>query len=158
MNRDNKRQKTRAQVKKTNYEIIPTPCPPPTPWHESTTPHLCHTPIIYNNNRIDTEFLVKIRQSNKCGHVRNDERFKLHLGSGEGPWVSTPCFLQDTSHIYWFHLPKQLNRKNQRTQKWDLTLNKLYDSALVYIHNPGLREVDLETSSKRGSDKIQALK
>ena len=27
-------------------------------------------------------FLVKLRQSNKCGSVRNDEIISLHLGSG----------------------------------------------------------------------------
>ena len=60
---------------------------------------------------MDIEFLVLMRQSNKCGSVRNDEIFNLHLGSGVGPWVSIPCLTQDTSHIYWFHSPKQLTRK-----------------------------------------------
>ena len=60
---------------------------------------------------MDIEFLVLMRQSNKCGSVRNDEIFNLHLGSGVGPWVSIPCLMQDTSHIYWFHSPKQLTRK-----------------------------------------------
>ena len=36
-------------------------------------------------------FLVQIRQSNKCGSVRNDEIINLHLGSGAGPCVSIPC-------------------------------------------------------------------
>ena len=31
---------------------------------------------------MDTEFLVQMRQSNKCGSVRNDEILNLHLGSG----------------------------------------------------------------------------
>ena len=31
-------------------------------------------------------FLVKLRQSNKCGSVRNDEIINLHLGSGAGPY------------------------------------------------------------------------
>ena len=123
---------------KKNYEIIPTPCPsthtliwinrPPPPTN------LCHLPIIHNNNTMDTEFLVQMRQSNKCGSVRNDEIFNLQLGSGGGPWVSIPCLLQDTSHIYWFHPPKQLTRKKQRTQKWDSTPNKSYRTALVYVH------------------------
>ena len=29
--------------------------------------------------------LVQMRQSNKCGSVRKDEIFNLHLGSGAGP-------------------------------------------------------------------------
>ena len=43
------------------------------------------SPIIHNNNTMDTEFLVQMRQSNKCGSVRNDGIFNLHLGSGAGP-------------------------------------------------------------------------
>ena len=46
--------------------------------------HLSHPSIIHNNNRMDTEFLVQMRQSNKCGSVRNDEIFNSHLGSGAG--------------------------------------------------------------------------
>ena len=34
---------------------------------------------------MDTEFLVQMRQSGKCGSVRNGEIFNLHLGSGAGP-------------------------------------------------------------------------
>ena len=93
-------------------------------------PHLSHPLIIHNNNTMDTEFLVQMRESNKCGSVRNDEIFNLHLGSGAGPWVSIPCLLQDTSHIYWFHPPKQLIRKKQRTQKWDSAPNKPYHTSL----------------------------
>ena len=131
---EHERPKDKSTNKK-NYEIIPTPpVPPPTPWYKSTTSHLFNPPIIHNNNTMDTEFLVQMRQSNKCGSVRNDEIFNLHLGSGTGPWVSIPCLLQDTSHIYWFHPPKQLTRKKQRTQKSDSTPNKSYRTALVYVH------------------------
>ena len=121
-------QKAKPQVKKRNYKIRPTP------WYESTTPILCHPPIIDNNNTMDTEVLVQMRQSNKCGSVRNDEIFNLHLGSGAGPWVSIFYVMQDTSHIYWLHLPKQLTRKKQRTQKLDSTLSKSYPTALAYVH------------------------
>ena len=107
MKQDMREQKAKPQAKKRNYKIIPTS------WYESTTLILCHTPIIDNNNTMDTEFLVQMRQSNKCGSVRNDEIFNLHLGSGAGPWVSIPCLLQDTSHIYWFHPPNQIARKNK---------------------------------------------
>ena len=106
---------------KKNYEINPPSVPHP-------HPDMNQPLIIHNNNTMDTEFLVQIRQSNKCGSVRNDEIFNLHLRSGAGPWVSIPCLLQDPSHIYWFHPPIQLTRKNQRTVKWDSTLNKLYGS------------------------------
>ena len=48
-------------------------------------PHLSHPPIIWNNNTMDTAFLVQMKQSNKCGSVRNDQIIKLHLGYGAGP-------------------------------------------------------------------------
>ena len=128
-------QKTKAQMKKKKcYEIIPIPCPPTHTLIWINHSHLSHPPIIHNSNKMDTEFLVQMRQSNKCGNVRNDEIFNLHLRSGVGPWVSIPCLLQDTSHIYWFHPPKKLTRKKQRTQKWHSTPNKLYPTALVYVH------------------------
>ena len=50
--------------------------PPPT---YSIPPSIC------NDNTMDMAFLVKLRQSNKCGSVRNDEIINLHLGSGAGP-------------------------------------------------------------------------
>ena len=131
-------QKTKAQIKtntKSKLRDNTHPLsPPPKPWYEATTPHLSHPPIIHNNNIMDTEFQVQMRQSDKCGSVRNYEIFNLHLGSGAGPRVSIPCLLQDTSYIYWFHPPKQLTRKKQRTQKWDSTPNKSYRTALVYVH------------------------
>ena len=85
-------------------------------------PHLSHPPIIHNNNTLDTEFLVQMRQSNKCRSVRNDEIFNLHLGSSVGPWVSIPCLLQGTSHIYWFHLPKQIARKRNKEPSNEIQL------------------------------------
>ena len=33
---------------------------------------------------MDTEFVVEMGQSNKCGSVRKDEIFNLHLGSKNG--------------------------------------------------------------------------
>ena len=95
--------------------------------------NLSHPFIIYNNKTMDTESLVQIRQSNKCGSVRNDQIFNLHLGYGASLWVSIFCLLQDTSHIYWFHPTKQLTSKKQRTQKSDSTPNKSYRTALVYV-------------------------
>ena len=134
---ENKRKK--AQAKKTKklwdntHPLAPNPHPDinQTPFHPPT---YSMPPIIHNNNTMDTEFLVQMRECNKCGSIRNDEIFNLHLGSGVGPWVSIPCLLQDTSHIYWFHRPKQLTRKKQRTRKWDSTPNKSYCTALVYVH------------------------
>ena len=52
--------------------------------------HLSHSLIICNNNTMDMTFPVQMRQSNKCGSVRNDEIMNLHLGSGVGLRVSIP--------------------------------------------------------------------
>ena len=117
----------RAKIKKNKLWDNTHPLfPQPHPDMESTTPppHLSPPLIIHNNNKMDTEFLVQIRQSNKCGSVMNNEIFNLHLGSGAVTWVSIPYLLQDSSHIYWFHPPKQLITKKQRTQKWDSTLKQ----------------------------------
>ena len=41
-------------------------------------------PIIHNNNTMDTELLVQMRQSNTFGSVRNDQISHLHLRFGAG--------------------------------------------------------------------------
>ena len=148
------RQKDKSTHKKTqqNYEIIPTPVPPPTPWYESTTTHLSHPRIIHNNNKMDTEFLVQMKQSNKCGSVRNNEIFNLHLGSGTGPWVSIPCLLKDTSHL-------TINLKKAKNPEMRFNSQQIVSYGLgLCTQNPGLRQVDWEPSPKRGSDKINMLK
>ena len=115
----------------------------------ASTPDLSHSPIICNNNTMDIEFQVQMRQSDKCGSVRNDDIFNLHLGSGAGPWVSIPCILQDTSHIYWFHLPKQLTRKKTKNPEMRLNSQQIVLYCLgLCTQNPGLREVDLQPSPK----------
>ena len=123
------------------------------------SPCLSHPHTIHNNNTMDTQFLVQMRQSNKFGSVRNDEIFNLHLRSGAGPWVSIPCLLQDTSHIYWFHLPKQLTTKKEKNPEIKLnsqqTVSYCFD---LLTQNPGLRNKDLEARPKRGTDKINMLK
>ena len=129
-----RQRKIKSQVKNplwdNNHPLSPHPH---SDMNQPPDPHLFTSLIIYKNNRMDTEFLVQMKQFDKCGSIRNDEIFNLHLGSGVGPWGSIPCLLQDASHIYWFHPPKQLTRKKQRTQKWDSTANKLYRTALDYI-------------------------
>ena len=68
-------QNTKAQEKQ-NYKVIPTTCPPhPHPNKNQPSPHLSHPapPIICNNNTVNKAFLAQMRQSNKCGSVRNDE-------------------------------------------------------------------------------------
>ena len=77
-------QKTKAEIiKKKNYDIIPTsPNPHPDMKQPPSTYRIPPSFIITIQWR---QFLVQVRQSNKCGSVRNDEIFNLHLGSGVGP-------------------------------------------------------------------------
>ena len=48
-------------------------------------PNLAHPPFNCNSNTMDMAYLVKMRQSNKCGSVKNGEIINLHLGFGAGP-------------------------------------------------------------------------
>ena len=102
---------------------------------------------------MDTEFLVQMRQSNKCGSVTNDEIFNLHLKSGASPWNSIPCLLQDTSHIYWFRPLKQLTRKKAKNPEMRFNSQKFVSYCLgLRTRKPGLRGVDLKPTPKRGSE------
>ena len=117
-------EKAKGQVKKSKlwdntYPLSAHPHP-----DELTTPNLCHPTIIHKKNTMDTEFLVQMRQSNKCGSVRNHEIFNLHFGSGEGPGVSISCLLQDTSHIYWFHPPQTVNQNKRKKRKNETQLSR----------------------------------
>ena len=149
-------QKTKAQIKKT-YQTIPTPYPPPTPWYESTTPPpIPSPPIIHNNNTMDTELLVQMRQSNKFESIRNDQISHLHLRFGAGTWVSRPWLLQDTSRITDSICP---NTKKQKNPEMRLNSQQFISPCLgLRAQNTGLRQVDLEPSIKRGNDKVNMLK
>ena len=157
-----RKSESKIQKHKTKTKTVtwyPPAVPPPTPKYKSTTSHVSHTHIISNNNTIDIAFLVQMRQCNKCRSVRNVEIINIHLESGAGIWARIPCLLQDTSHMYWFHLPKTSNKEN--TKNWEMRSN--FQKIVSYCfglcgQNPGLRKVDLEPSPKRGSDKINMQK
>ena len=97
MRQDMRHQKTKAQINKKLSDKTHPLSPHPHPDVNQPPPHPSHSPIIYNNNTMDTEFLVQMRQSNKCESVRKDEIFNLHLGSGAGP-IS---FLLQNKAIQW---------------------------------------------------------
>ena len=61
------------------HPVINEPLSPPPP------SHLSHPPTICNNNTMDIQLLVQMRQSDKCVSVRNDDIFNLHLGSSVDP-------------------------------------------------------------------------
>ena len=91
---------------------------------------------------MDTEFLVQMRQSNKCGSVRNDEIFNLHLGSDAGPiFCKYPCILplKDKRFITITNaFQKVLNEFNCKTnqiwvEKGSEFHNKLTKSWLEYM-------------------------
>ena len=118
-----------------------------------------YPPIVGNNNTMDMAFLIQIRQSNICGSARNDEIINLHLGPGAGPWVSIPCLLQHTSHIYWSHLPETINEEKGKNPDMRSNFQQIISYCLGPKYTePRVREVDLEPSPKRGSDKINMQK
>ena len=104
-------------------------------------------------------FLVQMRKSNKFGSVKNVQIINLQVGSCGVPWLSIPCLLQDTNYIYWFHLPKTINR--EKTENSEIRSN--FQQIILYCfglrtQNPGLQEADLEPSPKRGRDNINMQK
>ena len=104
-------------------------------------------------------FVVQMRQSNKCESVKNEEIINLHLGSGAGPWISIPCLLQHTSQIYWFNPLKIINQEKTKNPEMTFSFQQIVLYCLgLCTQNPGLREVDLEPSTKRGSDKTNMQK
>ena len=66
---------------------------------------------------MDTEFLVQMRQSNKCGSVRNDEIFNLHLGSGADDSYSVELAAKDIKSL----------KLSNFTEICSLTSGKKYD-------------------------------
>ena len=149
--------KTKAQIKKP-MRWYPPPVLPPTPWSESTTPCLSHSPIVHNNNTMDSEFLVQRRQSNKCGKCKEWWNIQLTLGI----W----CRLLSQHPLppgrHQPHLliisAKAINPKKAKNPELRFNSQQIVSYCLgVCTHKSGLREVDLEPSPKRGSDKINML-
>ena len=101
--------------------------------------------------------LAQMRQSNGCGNVKNDVIFNLHLGSGAGSWVSIPCLLQDTTQKHLLHPPKE-SKETKNPEKRSNFCQVLLCCVGLRTQNPGLREVDLEPSPKRGTGKINRLR
>ena len=104
-------------------------------------------------------FLVQIRQSNKCGSVRNDEIINVHLGSDAGILSQHP--LPPARHQPHLLIPSAQTINQEKTKNPEMRSNfqQVVSYCLgLHTQNPGLREVDLEPSPKRGSDKINMQK
>ena len=104
-------------------------------------------------------FLVQIRQSNKCGSVRNDEIIKLTLGIWCGPLSQHP--LPPARHQPHLLIPSAQTMNQEKTKNPEMRSNfqQIISYCLgLHTQNPGLREVDLEPSPERGSDKINMQK
>ena len=107
---------------------------------------------------MDIAFLVQMKQYNKCGSVRNIEIIDLHSGSDVGTWVSISCLLQDTSHIHWFHPPKTINQQKAKNPEMRSNFQQIIMYCLgLCTQNPGLREIDLEPSPMRGTNRARDL-
>ena len=104
-------------------------------------------------------FLVQIRQSNKCGSVRNDELIKLTLGIWCRPLSQHP--LPPARHQPHLLIPsaQTINQEKTNNPEMRSTFQQIVSYCLgLHTQNPGLREVDLEPSPERGSDKINMQK
>ena len=66
---------------------------------------------------MDTEFLVQMRQPNKCGTVRNDEIFNLRLGSSADDSYSVELAAKDIKSL----------KLSNFTEIYSLTSGKKYD-------------------------------
>ena len=100
-------------------------------------------------------FLVQIRQSNKCGSVRNDQIIKLTLGIWCGPLTQHP--LPPARHQPHLLIPsaQTINQEKTNNPEMRSVFQQIVSYCLgLHTQNPGLGEVDLEPSPKRGSDKI----
>ena len=96
-------------------------------------------------------FLVQIRRSNKCGSVRNDEIVNLHLGSGACRPLSQPHLLIPSTQT--------INQEKTKNPEMRSNFQQIVSYCFgLHTQNPGLREVDLKPSPKRGSDKINMQK
>ena len=98
------------------------------------------------------------RNVNGCGSVRNDVIFTSHFGSGVCPWVASPasCKTPATS-IDSFCPNNHLGRNKKSWKKIKFPTNCIILPWATYA-KARLREVDLEPSPKRGSDKINSLR
>ena len=97
-------------------------------------------------------------QCNGCGSVRNDVNSAHTWDLVRALESASPasCKTPATSHS--LHLPKQSSKKKQNPEKRSNTQQIVSYCLGLRTQNPGLREVDLEPSPKRGSDKINSLR
>ena len=151
--------KTEEKIEKIWYHAL---LPHPIPNINEPRPNLSIPPslgVTVQYNIVTMISLVQMEQCNGCGSVTDDVIFNSHFRSGAGPWVSIPCLLQNTSHSHWLYPPKQSFRKKQKIVKKRSTSHQIASYCLgLHPQNPVLREVDLEPSHKRGSDKISRLR
>ena len=127
----------------------PAPMPPPTP-----TP-----PIIHSNDTMDTEILVQMRKSNKCGSVPQMMKIQLTLGIWCGPLSQHP--LPSARHQPHLLIPsaQTINQKKAKNPEMRFNSQQMVSYCLgLHTQNPRLRGIDLEPRPQRGSDKINMLK
>ena len=118
---------------KRNYDIIPTACSHTHTPIESTIPHLSDPPIIHNNNIMDKEVLVQMRQSNKCESVRMMKYSTYTLGIWCRPLSQHP--LAPARHQPHLLIPsiQTINQKNPKNPEIDSPPNKSCRTSLIYV-------------------------
>ena len=101
-----------------------------------------------------------MRQCNKCGSVKNDEIFNLYLGSGAGHLINQHPLPPERHQPHLLILSAQtINQKKAKNPEIRFNSQQIVSYCLgLHTQDPGLREVDLEPSPKRGSENINMLK
>ena len=103
-------------------------------------------------------FLEHMRQSDECGSVRNDEIFNLHLGSVASLQSASLASCKTPATSIDSIRPNNQPRRNKNLEKRSNSQQIKSYCLDLSTQNPGLREVGLELSPKRGSDKINRIK
>ena len=93
---------------------------------------------------MDTEFLVQIRQSNKCANVKNDEIFNLHFQS-----VRALESARHQPHLL-IRSAQAISQKKAKNPHMRFNSQEIVSYCFgLRTQNRGLREVDLEPNPKR---------
>ena len=108
---------------------------------------------------MDTEFMVEMREFNKCRGVITDEIFNLPVGFGARTSVSIPCLVHGNQPNLLIPFINTLNKKKAKNEEMRFYYRKLVSYCLPLLtQKPGLKEVDLGPISFIRSDKINIQK
>ena len=97
-------------------------------------------------------------QCNGCGSVRNDVNSTHTWDLVQALESASPASCKTPAKSIDSIRPNNHLRRNKKSEKRSNTQQIVSYCLGLRTQNPGLREVDLEPSPKRGSDKINSLR